>query len=680
MNIEAITLSGFRCFGHAPQTVKLSDFTCFIGPNASGKTSCMLALARLFGESGSLRQIQPSDFHLAHDENLTDKPERSLFIEAKIVFAELVDGGGATSAIPEVFNQMIVEEPEGVPYCRVRLEATWHDSGTTTGDAEQSTSWILTSSDDFDTVDQSKRPFKSRDRSLIHLVYIPANRNPNDQIRNASVGRFGRLIQNIELSGQKAELEGHLSALRAGIGELAGVKSINQQIQKAWKSLYSGHVAKDVGFRAVDTEANAVIQLLAPYFMPGEDGRAMTTHDLSDGLRSLFSISLTLGFFRLESLLRSDAEGCGFKSSVTEGLPHLSVFAVEEPENHLSPQYLGAVISEMRALSGEAGVQMLVSSHSPCILARVEPENIRYFLGHEGRSESEVLELSLPEDKSDESYKYVREAVRGHPELYFAKLVILGEGPSEEIVLKRLFEANGMSLDGSFTTVAPLGGRHVNHFWRLLNGLKIPYITLLDLDREKEGAGWGRIQYVRDQLVALYEASPEKLQFHADGGAVESLSNSSYDVLDRNDPKMDMGPWLEFYLKQHGVFFSQPLDLDFSLLENFTLNYQEQAPSGGGPRLPDKIVEPAEYNAAIIRRMKQVLTADAEKAADTCGETYSEEQKALFTWYKYLFVDGSKPVSHMRAMIKLTDQELKDDAPEILKQLIEKAKELTSIA
>ena len=105
---------------------------------------------------------------------------------------------------------------------------------------------------------------------------------------------------------------------------------------------------------------------------------------------------------------------------------------------------------------------------------------------------------------SDEAFKYVREAVRGNPELYFARLVVLGRALSEEIVLRRIFEASGYPLDGHFISIVPLGGRHVNHFWRLLHGLGIPFLTLLDLDREKAGAGWGRVKYVGEQLLKRY--------------------------------------------------------------------------------------------------------------------------------------------------------------------------------
>lgn len=75
-------------------------------------------------------------------------------------------------------------------------------------------------------------------------------------------------------------------------------------------------------------------------------------------------------------------------------------------------------------------------------------------------------------------FKYIKEAVRAYPELYFAKLVILGEGDSEEIILPKYWEAMNGSTDVSGISIVPLGGRHVNHFWRLLNDLEIPHIIL----------------------------------------------------------------------------------------------------------------------------------------------------------------------------------------------------------
>jgi hypothetical protein len=52
----------------------------------------------------------------------------------------------------------------------------------------------------------------------------------------------------------------------------------------------------------------------------------------------------------------------------------------------------------------------------------------------------------------------------------------------------------------------------------------------------------------------------------------------------------------------------------------------------------------------------------------------------LFSWYKYLFIDGSKPVSHMLATIALSDADLLGKAPAVLSRLVQRAKALVTPA
>ncbi|MFQ3380751.1 ATP-dependent endonuclease, partial [Escherichia coli] len=85
-------------------------------------------------------------------------------------------------------------------------------------------------------------------------------------------------------------------------------------------------------------------------------------------------------------------------------------------------------------------------------------------------------------------------------EIYFASLVILVEGDSEQVILPKIFESYNFDADSKNIAIAPLGGRHVNHFWRLLESLKVPYITLLDLDLGRNGGGFERIKYAIKQL------------------------------------------------------------------------------------------------------------------------------------------------------------------------------------
>lgn len=671
MKISTLKIAGFRCFPEKEELIDFDDLTCLVGPNASGKTATMFALVRMFGESQSERTIKASDFHLHSGETLASKTDRHLSLEVKIAFPELETEHHECGVIPEFFNQMVVDGCGETPYCRVRLEAEWLNDGTPTGEIHQKIWWILTTSDDLDIIKENRRPMSPSERAHIRVIYVPATRDPSAQIRSTTATAFGRLLRAIEWNGKDLSLRERLLELKTELSQLNGIETMNRKVQEAWGKLYDGRVAANVSFEAVEPDPIALLNLLAPAFAPNEQGQQMGSNELSDGLRSLFALSLPLGLYRVEELLKAEAVSSGFCSSVVDELPTLTFFAVEEPENHLSPHYLGKVVVELRNISKDSNSQVILSSHSPSIMRRIEPVEVRYFLGGETRAATEIRKLALPDNISDEAFKYVREAVRGYPELYFSRLVVLGEGPSEEIVLRRILEESGTPLDAHFVSIVPLGGRHVNHFWRLLNGLGIPYITLLDLDREKEGAGWGRIQYVRDQLIALHGKTSKLLDYASNGGENGSLANPIWDSLSLKNNVTDiedMEKWLKYFRDQFDVYFSVPLDLDLSMLECFTAAYKGQAPSGGGPRLPKK---PEELAIASRERMIQVLSADAASALPELGSSYSQAQIELFPWYKYLFIDGSKPVAHMRALVALSGTNWIASIPETLKALIE---------
>jgi hypothetical protein len=339
--------------------------------------------------------------------------------------------------------------------------------------------------------------------------------------------------------------------------------------------------------------------------------------------------------------------------------PMLTIFAIEEPENHLAPHYLGRIMHLLRRMADASHGQVLLTSHSASIMSRVEPEDVRYLRLREDLNTTLVTKIVLPEE-SDEAFKFVREAVRAHPELYFARLVVLGEGDSEEIVLPKVAEALDVSIDRSFVSIVPLGGRHVNHFWRLLATLEIPYVTLLDLDLERSGGGWGRIKYVCNQLMAVGKPANEIHNLVA----ADPLDDAKLDTLHKRPPNPEqLKPWLKA-LEAYGVFFSAPLDLDFMMLRKFPKQYEETADAG--PNIPG---DTAKYEAALERVLTAVL-----KENHGSGESYNAEQKKAFFWYRYLFLTRAKPTSHLLALSAISSKDLATNAPEVLRRLIARMK------
>lgn len=299
---------------------------------------------------------------------------------------------------------------------------------------------------------------------------------------------------------------------------------------------------------------------------------------------------------------------------------------------------------------------------------------------------TEVCRIMLPdEEKFENQYKYIKEAVKAYPELYFAKLVILGEGDSEEILLPKFLECCGNNIDVSGISVVPLGGRHVNHFWRLLNDLHIPHITLLDLDREREGGGWGRIKYVLKQLVA--NGYPKEKLLKLKSGKV--MTDAELEKMNEWDVHKEesMQLWIK-HLENFNVFFSAPLDIDFLMLENFGEEYKGLLEEKEGPRLmieqngkkeQKKIIDiegideekPDEYEKRIQEDIRNTLKKEGGD-----GSTYNEEQKKLMVWYNYFFLNRGKPSTHILALSKMDEL---DNIPSEFERLIRTAEKLLNI-
>ena len=215
-------------------------------------------------------------------------------------------------------------------------------------------------------------------------------------------------------------------------------------------------------------------------------------------------------------------------------------------------------------------MQALIATHAPTLLRRVDPESI-CFLRLNAERETTVHRIVLPED-DEAAAKYVREAVQAYPELYFSRLVVLGEGDSEQVVLPRILAASGVAEDDASVSVVPLGGRHVNHFWRLLNELEIPYVTLLDLDSGRHQGGWGRVRNALRQVNAVSETPPFRK-------SIDALPkwNDDHDFPQLDDPTYAAGRGPIPALERRDVFFSLPVDLDLMMLDAYPDAYKVES-------------------------------------------------------------------------------------------------------
>jgi hypothetical protein len=203
-------------------------------------------------------------------------------------------------------------------------------------------------------------------------------------------------------------------------------------------------------------------------------------------------------------------------------------------------------------------------------------------------------------------------------------------------------------IDRSFVAVVPLGGRHVNHLWRLLSDIEVPYSTLLDLDWGRNGGGYGRVKIVCEQLLDV-GYSPEDVfgDILRPSGPAQNLVEIAASPL---EDIVGLRRWVE-WLERFDIYFSDPLDLDYAMLAAYPAAYhvldgKMRGPSGrGNPR-------------------EAVLGDDGDPGF------YDATTDDALRWYRYLFLGRGKPSTHIRVLSQLKPADLAGAIPQPLRRML----------
>ncbi|WNK38668.1 MULTISPECIES: ATP-dependent nuclease [Erwiniaceae] len=670
MQLKKIFISGFKSIStDKPQTIYFDNtLTALVGSNGTGKSTIMEALCKLFSVDHSLRIITVNDFHNAGADY---DQEKNLIIEAWFNFPEVNEG---ELGIPPLIEHLTFSDESDELVFRIRFEANLSYEINPLGDIDENL-WIIDSCDEEpDEVDMTR--CSSAIRNSIQLSYVPANRDPMIQLKYSSKAVLGRLLKAIEWTGEhRGLLENHANSLNELTDTNPAFAEIAKSINKSWNSIYKGQYLSKAQLKFPISNIDEILKLLQLHFNPDELGNIVSVDRLSDGQKSLVYFSLIKAMFEIDRNTRElliEGKECNFNYERMR-LPVFSLICLEEPENHLSPHYLGRIISLIREYSNYDFCQAIISSHSPSILSRIEPEQIRHFrIDNENRC-TIVCELSLPDD-TDENSKFVKEAVKAYPEIYFSKIVIFVEGDSEEIVLPKLLQIYSKEMDSNSISVVPLGGRHVNHFWRLLKYLKIPYVTLLDFDIDRKGGGFGRMKYAVEQVLNVGKATgfikpsilriipewddekdPNKYKIRFIRGRPEPISKNIVEALE-----------------ECNVFFSSPLDLDYSMICAFPDIFC----------VADKVYEEQGPNKIAKGKDKNLIDAVLKSSNTGIRYNFGDEYLDKFLWYRYRFLSNkSKPASHLRMFSiieeKYTNKKIITKLPPELIRLLDRVVKLS---
>lgn len=686
MKLTKVIINNFRSFGDS-QVIGFNDQTVLIGNNSSGKTTVLQALSKLFSDKQNDRIIRKSDFHLPKGLRPGEN-SRTLFIETIFEFDEL-DGTAYSPAIPSFFEHFTVSQGDAKTFLRIRLESSWEDDGTVEGSIDTQIYYISSAEDIIKDEDKHRAPRKDLDK--IRVLYVPASRTPEKELGNASGSMLSRLVNSINWTDDEIkEITNKIDELNnTFLSESGALTQINQEIQKSWKLYHEDNRFSQAELTINSSEMAGALRQIALKFSPTTTEEAFTVSDLGDGLRSIFYFSLVDSILDIELEITKDREENPDNPRFKLIPPILTILAIEEPENHIAPHHIGKLIKRFKQLGNNDNSQVILTSHSPAIVKRIDPEDLRYLRIENNDSvlQTIVSDIQLPQS-IDESYKYIKGAIQAYPELYFAKLVVLGEGDSEELLLPKFFDLLGKEIDSSQISIVPLGGRHVNYFWKLLNSLKIPYITLLDFDNERYGGGCGRIKYAIQQLLEIgIERSDlvtmEDGRILNDEDIARISSNQISDIFSK-----PLSSWIN-HLEKFNVFFSAPLDIDFLMLQHYKDYYLGTLSTNEGPVVSytdenndkkkirlTKMDRTNDYQLIGFKnRISEAIQATLKDKSGP-GDSFTDEEKELMIWYQYFFLGRGKPTTHMQFLSSISDDELKRNLPPVFEKMVRRAEEL----
>jgi putative ATP-dependent endonuclease of OLD family len=385
MHIESITLQNFRCFGPDPTTVTLGpDLITLIGANGAGKSAFIEALRRLFGLTRDERTLTRVDVHFGPDERPDTVAERQIVIDIVFAFPELAgDEAGAVRTVPEVFRVMTAAAPGEPLKARLRLEAQWKRGESFVDDIETALYWISHLNDvefgEDGGAGLDKQRVHSSDRGKVQLIHVPATRDGGAVTRQA----LRQLLRRLERSGDfgadtKEKIQEVSETLQEKMDELPAIGWVTEKLAENWGRLHAAAHLRNPRLVVLSREFTQLLRSLTARLSPTPDGRERGLDELSEGQTSLFFLALAATVAQLESELAKGTPPHGF-TDLDVAPPALTIYAVEEPENHLAPFYLSRLMSLLAELCAGHQAMGIVTSHAPSVLRRVGPEAVRHF-------------------------------------------------------------------------------------------------------------------------------------------------------------------------------------------------------------------------------------------------------------------------------------------------------------
>ncbi|VFR72561.1 FIG131328: Predicted ATP-dependent endonuclease of the OLD family [plant metagenome] len=469
MYLKHIRARNYRVFGDCTSAPALDwelnpGLNILVGENDAGKTGIVDAIRQvLLTTSYENIRLFEQDFHI----NGTERAQ-TLTIEATLC-------GLSPDQEASVLEWLTLEK-DGTCSLILQLEARYHPPQATKRAR-------------VDTVVRTGTNGTGPEvgyavRELVRATYLKPLRDAEAELRPGRQSRLSQILGvHNDIAGQEVNdfdkaspkviperLVGLMAFAQHHLGEHDVVKGVEKDINDNYLSqfAFSGDKLQSRIRIAPDLALTPILEKFELSLLPGShihpDARCARGLGYNNAL-----------FMATELVLLRDGE-------------ELALLLVEEPEAHLHPQLQERVMDLLKEHSNadQAGkrVQVVMTTHSPSLVSTARIEDMT--LVHKGQT----FPLTAGTTKLKRTdYSFLRRFIDAtKANLFFARGVMMVEGPAEAILLPAIAEMCGRSFSKHGVSIVNVGHTGLYHYARILQregggpDIPIPVVCLTDRD------------------------------------------------------------------------------------------------------------------------------------------------------------------------------------------------------
>lgn len=367
----------------------------------------------------------------------------------------------------------------------------------------------------FEIEDTNFLGLKSVAKGIFGDVYfIPAVKDATDDFTTKEASAFGKLYAAIieSMSTNNPEWKDTKDKLRSLFGTLNRRDANGAENQNRPKELTE--FERSLSDELTSWGAEIDVEVLPPDI----DGvfRANTQVWIDDGMRTDIrrkghglQRALTFALIKVVSdRLKKERERLAEDADHARAVSASTYFILEEPELYLHPQAQRALFDTLASLS-ESRNQVILCTHASALIDVERYKSICIVRKDDEVRGTEICQCSddifSGDGKKDFNLSYWINPDRS--ELFFAKRVVLVEGPTDKTCIPLLAKRLGI-FRYDYTLIDCGSKDNIPLYAQLLNKFKIPYVAVYDLDHQAHKAH-DAIESA-DKSSALVEASLDR--------------------------------------------------------------------------------------------------------------------------------------------------------------------------